>query len=193
MDVQARRELINAYLDGELSTEQALLVSRWLDSNPGALREVEHLRHLWDLLENYEDEPVPEEFAAGVMQAAGVVPAAGVKRVGAAAPAGRLLPMAWYRRPLATAAAVLVAIGATAFFMAGPAPETLLLEQGHTGETVASASRLEALGVEDLESLEFLDVIADADDDTFDALVADGLGADGHMAGADATGSGRGG
>jgi anti-sigma factor RsiW len=109
LEVQERRELLNAYLDGELSAEEALPVSAWLDANPGALREVEHLRHLWDLLEHYEDEPVPADFAPGVLEAVGIErPAAG---------RGRVVPMAWYRRPLATAAAVLVAVGATVFVM----------------------------------------------------------------------------
>lgn len=107
-----RRELLVAYLDGELPAEQALHVSTWLDENPGALRELEHLRHAWDLLDHYEDEPVPPEFAGRVFDAVGLHHEARE---------GTVLRMAWYRRPLATAAAVLVAVGATAFVMrAGP-------------------------------------------------------------------------
>ncbi len=121
MDVDARRELLNAYIDGELSAEEALHVSAWLDDNPGALRVVEHLRHIGDLLETYEDEPVPPDFAANV-----------IARVGSRKPAGRALPMAWYRRPLATAAAVLVAVGATAFVMRGGAPDGPLVPQATT-------------------------------------------------------------
>lgn len=182
MGREERRELLTAYLDGEFSAEQALLVSRWLDSNAGALREVEHLRHLWDLLENYEDEPVPEDFAAGVVEAVGI------RHSSIEEPAGRVLQMAWYRRPMATAAAVLIAIGATALLMSNRPPAT-----SSEGETTASVSRLEALGVEDLESLEFLDVIADADDDTFDALVADGVLSEGQTADNSPIGDGRGG
>jgi anti-sigma factor RsiW len=183
---EERRELLTAYLDGELSAEQALLVSRWLDSNAGDLREVERLRHLWDLLENYEDEPVPEDFAAGVVEAVGVQ-RVGIRHVDTQhvdtqlreieEPAGRVLQMAWYRRPMATAAAVLIAIGATALLMSNRPPA-----MSSQGEDTASVSRLEALGVQDLESLEFLDVIADADDDTFDALVTEGLLTEGQTA-----------
>jgi len=160
MDVQERRELLNAYIDGEVSAEQALTISTWLDANPGALREVEHLRHVEGLLEHYADEPVPEGFADGVIEAVGIchepVPAG-----------GRLVSMAWYRRPMATAAAVLVAVGATVLVMS---------DRGGAPAPVPSAriSELEALGVEDLESLEYLDVIVDADEETFDALLADG-------------------
>jgi anti-sigma factor RsiW len=118
MDPLARRELLGAYLDGELSAEASLHVSTWLDEHPQALREVEHLRHVWDLLEAYEDEPVPPDFAAGVLEAVGLGPAAGKGAERArGAPAGRVLRMAWYRRPVATAAAVLLAVGVTALVM----------------------------------------------------------------------------
>ncbi|MDA1194440.1 MAG: hypothetical protein O2894_04585 [Planctomycetota bacterium] len=104
----ARRELLVAYLDGELSAEDAVRVAAWLDDHPAALREVEHLRLSWELLGHYEDEPVPADFAQRVFDAVGLAPAARE---------GRVLRLAWYRRPLATAAAVLVAIGATVFVM----------------------------------------------------------------------------
>jgi len=157
MDAQERRELLNAYLDGELSADQALMVSAWLDSNPGALREVEHLRHIWDLLELYEEEPVPEDFAAGVIRSVGIEhePKAGA----------RVVPMAWYRRPMATAAAVLVAVGATVFVMSG--------REAGLPDGARPSIALEELGVQDLESLEYLDVIVDADEETFNELVAD--------------------
>jgi len=116
MDAEARRELLGAYIDGELPADEALHVSVWLDDNPGALRVVEHLRHIGDLLEVYEDEPVPAEFAASVF--AGV----GLRRRGrlfgwGRSSASRSPLAAWYRRPMATAAAVLLAVGATVFVM----------------------------------------------------------------------------
>ncbi len=116
LEPQARRELLVAYLDGELAAEPALAVSRWLDDNPGALREVEHLRHVWDLLEHYEDEPIPEGFAERVFDAVGIEHS--IRRSGERE--GKVLRLAWYRRPLATAAAVLVAVGATVFIMRAP-------------------------------------------------------------------------
>lgn len=115
LDLPERRELLVAYLDGELSAEDALRVSTWLDDNPGALREVEHYRHAWDLLEHYEDEPVPADFAQRVFDAVGI---SHEKRE------GKVLRLAWYRQPLATAAAVLVAVGATIFVMGGPGGES---------------------------------------------------------------------
>lgn len=113
LDVEDRRELLVAYLDGELGAEEALVVSTWLDDNPGALREVEHYRHTWDLLEHYEDEPVPADFAQRVFDAVGIEHG----REKAGEREGKVLRLAWYRRPLATAAAVLVAVGATVFVM----------------------------------------------------------------------------
>lgn len=163
MSTEDRRELLNAYLDGELSADEALEVSTWLDANPGALREVEHLRHLWDLLEHYEDEPVPADFAPGVMKAVGIEHASRGD--------GMVVQMAWYRRPIATAAAVLVAVGATVLVMSDRGPGS---PEGRVLQPVASVSELERLGVENLESLEYLDVLVDADDATFDALIADG-------------------
>ena len=172
MDAEERRELLNAYLDGELTPSQALVVSQWLDSNPGALREVEHLRHLWDLLEQYGDEPVPETFASGVMDAVGIQREAQPE-------GGRVVQMAWYRRPMATAAAVLLAVGVTAFVMRDRDPVTPSPTPSPDNEVSQSVAQLEALGVEDLETLEYLHVIADADDETFEALVADESGVGG--------------
>ena len=48
LDARRLRELLSAYLDGELSTEAALEVTAWLDDHPDALRDIEHLRRLWD-------------------------------------------------------------------------------------------------------------------------------------------------
>ncbi len=121
METQERRELLGAYMDGELSAEEALHVSSWLDDNPGALRIVEHHRHISDLLETYEDEPVPPDFAANVIDHVGS------RGVGGKQPAGHVLQMAWYRRPLATAAAVLVAVGATVFVMRGGSEEATVV------------------------------------------------------------------
>ena len=121
MEPDARRELLVAYLDGELSPEATRHVTAWLDENPAALREVEHWRQTWTLLDHYEDEPVPADFAARVFDAVGLKPA---ERQ------GKVLRMAWYRRPLATAAAVVLAVGATVFVMKQGG--TLLLEHGES-------------------------------------------------------------
>lgn len=67
LDPSRRAELLGAYLDGELAPERARVVTAWLDDHPDALREVEHLRRTWDLLDAYPDEPVPDDFAARVL------------------------------------------------------------------------------------------------------------------------------
>jgi len=67
LDEARRLELLSAYLDGELSPEAARDVTAWLDEHPASLREVEHLRRLWDLLDLYEDEAVPDDFATAVL------------------------------------------------------------------------------------------------------------------------------
>ncbi len=144
MDVEERRELLNAYIDGELSAEEALHVSSWLDDNPGSLRVIEHMRHIDDLLETYEDEPVPTDFAARVLHGVGV----GRKRR-----AGKVISMAWYRRPLATAAAVLVAVGATAFVMRG----------GQDGPVVPQATTDVVSLLQDVPDEELGDLLLNAD------------------------------
>lgn len=155
MDREARRELINAYMDGELSAEDALRVTAWLDAHPDVLRHVEQDRHLWDLLEHYEDEPVPEDFAAGVMGAVGMAPPE--RR------AGNMVSMAWYRRPLATAAAVLVAVGATVFVMSN--------RDRVPTQVVQPPIQTVDLDAIDVEYLEHLDLLVDLDDETFEAFL----------------------
>jgi hypothetical protein len=102
LDVDVRRQVITAYLDDELSPEAARHVTSWLDESPEALKEVEHLRRVWDLLDLYEEEAVPEGFANRVLAEVDV---------SGARPRGR-----WIRFPglvgaLAVAALVLVALG----------------------------------------------------------------------------------
>ena len=161
LDTEARRELLNAYLDGELPAETALRVSTWLDDNPGALRELEHLRHTWDLLERYDDEPVPADFAQRVFDAVGIE---------RAEREGKVVRMAWYRRPLATAAAVVVAVGATVFVMKGTPSEPTLAPT----PTVDVVSVLEDVPADQLDELllnadVLLSVDAEALDEDFDA------------------------
>lgn len=121
MDRTERRELLNAYIDGELFAEEALHVSAWLDDNPGSLRVIEHMRHIDDLLETYEDEPVTPDFAANVLAGVGI-----------ARKQGRVLRMAWYRRPLASAAAVVLAVGATVFVMQNAGEDGTVVPQPTT-------------------------------------------------------------
>ncbi len=162
MSTEERRELLNAYLDGELSAEEALEVSTWLDGNPGALREVEHLRHLWDLLEHYEDEPVSEDFAPGVMRAVGIER---TERGGR-----RVVQMAWYRRPIATAAAVLVAVGATVFVMNHQKDETVVPTTEVARQETDVVALLESIPADQLEDVLLNgDVLLSIDDAALDA------------------------
>jgi len=152
LDAEERRELLNAYIDGELSAEEALHVSLWLDDNPGALRVVEHLRHIDDLLGTYADEPVPADFAGGVLAAVGV---------GRARREGRVLKLAWYRRPLASAAAVLIAVGATVFVMQRGSDEGQVVPQPTT-DVVSVLQNVPADELDDL--LLNADVLLSVDD-----------------------------
>ena len=161
MDVQTRRELVVAYLDGELPPEDALRVSTWLDRNPGALREVEHLRHAWDLLDHYQDEPVPADFAARVFDAVGI---------DRQERRGKVLRMAWYRRPLATAAALLVAVGATVFVMSSREGGGELLQAPST-DVVSILRDVPADELGDL--LLNADVLLSVDDAALDADYSD--------------------
>ena len=166
LEVQARRELLVAYLDGELPAEEALRVSTWLDENPGALREVEHYRHAWDLLEHYEDEPVPADFADRVFDAVGIEHV--IRQTGERE--GKVVRLAWYRRPLATAAAVLVAVGATVFVMKDmPGPEGALPEPTTDVVSVLEEVPADQLGDLLLNADALLSVDAESLDAEFDA------------------------
>ena len=66
LDATRRCEVLNAYLDDELTPAAARHVTAWLDAHPEMLKEVEHNRRVWDLLDLYDDEPVSPEFASRV-------------------------------------------------------------------------------------------------------------------------------
>ncbi len=151
LDVPQRRELISAYLDGELSADQSRHVTEWLDTNPGALREVEHTRRTWDLLDAYEDEQVPEGFAARVFEATGIE---------RQETQGRVLRMAWYRQPLAAAAALLIAVGAMwAWSPWKTTPST---------PTPSTSNLTAVLNEVPTELLDQVDLLVELDDDELD-------------------------
>jgi anti-sigma factor RsiW len=142
-----RSEAITAYLDGELSPEDALHVTAWLDAHPDALREVEHVRRTWDVLGAYEDAPVPPGFAARVSAAAGAREARTLRF--------RLAP-----RPVAAAAAALLVVGAGAW---------LLASRGTEGVAPAPAS-LERIDVGVLQHAD-LDELLSLSDEQFEAVL----------------------
>lgn len=163
LDRMERRELISAYLDDELPAHEARQITLWLDENPEALKEVEHIRRTWDLLDHYEDEPVPDGFAQRVFAAVGL-------RRGAAEPAGRVIQMAWYRKPqtwAAAAAVLLVAVGLL-FTMKDDTPSTTT--------PPAQASVVTVIDDVPEDVLVYLDDITDLDDERLDTLIA--LGGD---------------
>lgn len=156
LDEAARQECLTAYLDGELSAEDARVVTAWLDEHPDVLRDIEHQRRVFDLLESYVDEPVADHFADGVFEAVGI------RR-------GAVVQMAWYRRPLVAAAAgMLIALGgATAFWN--------LTERGRVPEpaetTPASLVALESVPAELLLDDDALTLVSSLSDDHFNAYV----------------------
>ena len=157
-DEATRQACLSAYLDGELSAEDARLVTAWLDQHPDALREVEHQRRVWDLLETYADEPVSDHFAAGVFEAVQIK-------------SGQLVSMAWYRRPLVAAAAgMLIALGASfAFSKITDRVEPQSEDSGVSQETLVA---LEAVPADLLLDDEALTLIRTLDDEHFEAFVA---------------------
>ena len=154
LDSSERRELVSAYLDDELSAEEARIVTHWLDEHPGALREVEHLRRTWDLLDHYTDEPVPEGFTSRVLAEAGVSRSTG---------SGQVVKLQWYRRPLGIAAAVLLAFGAAFVAMDDK-------EHPTPPEAISAAQMLDT--VPD-ELVEHMDLLADLTSDDFEASLID--------------------
>jgi anti-sigma factor RsiW len=106
LGVEQRLELLTAYLDGELTADEAREVTAWLERHPEVLREVEHQRRLWDLLGRYGEEPVPAGFAERAVATSGAH-----RAVPVTATAPRLARRRW---ALAAAAAVLLALGAFA-------------------------------------------------------------------------------
>ena len=160
LEPELRREVLSAYLDDELSPEAAKHVTAWLEEHPDALREVEHDRRVWDLLDLYEDEPVPKAFAPRVFEALGIER----RETGR----GKVIAM----RPsvLAAAAVFLVAFGAFLFWSVSgmglvPAPNG-------TGPETSGVAETE--GELPVEYLEEVDVILALSDDEFQGyLMAD--------------------
>lgn len=150
LDAERRAELICAYLDDELSPEAARHVTAWLDRNPEALREVEHLRRVWDVMELYEDEPVPEGFAGRVLQ-----------RVGLGSADVRSQRRWMAVGLVAVAASLLIAVGATVFALRGEGPGNLPPEGGSFVDVADVPPEL----------LEHVDVILSLEDDEFHGLL----------------------
>ncbi len=69
---ERRQEILSAYLDDALAPAAARHVTAWLDRHPDVLREVEHLRRTWDLLELYPDEEPSAGFAPAVLERLGL-------------------------------------------------------------------------------------------------------------------------
>ena len=151
LDEEVRREVITSYLDDELSPDAARHVTAWLDAHPDELKEVEHHRRVWDLLELYEDEAVPVEFPSVVLDETGASQRS----------RGRLLVL----RPVfaaAAAAAIVVALGALLFTGRGGDEIT------QDDQSVDAALVLDGVPGEFLEGA---DTLLDLSDDEFQALL----------------------
>ncbi|MHC5011019.1 MAG: hypothetical protein ACYTG6_08735, partial [Planctomycetota bacterium] len=119
-----------------------------------------HLRRLWDVLDEYEDEPVPDGFAARVFDAAGL------GRGSVDGRGWRLLRRPFV--PLAAAALVLVAIGAFLWF-----------PPGRDGtETLPSTDIAQVLEEVPVDLLEDADVLLSLSDDEFEAWLIEAETAD---------------
>ena len=171
MDPTERAVLLTAYLDDELNAREALAVTAWLDQHPEALREVEHHRRVWDLLEHYGDEPVREDFAERVLVAVDRVPGGrAVGRGETLAPAS----MAWYRHPLVAAAAgVLLALGGFALWGPKPSPTPDAPATVHVAQHKDnSLGALEAVPADLLLDVDALHLISTLSDEHFEAYVS---------------------
>ena len=147
LEPRPRDEVLNAYLDDELSPAAARHVTAWLDAQPERLKEVEHARRVWDLLGLYEDESVPEDFAARVLG----------RTVASRRP--------FLRRPrLVAAAAAVLVLTVGGLLVASRPGEPTTVESGD----VADLSTLESVPAECLEQADALLALSD---DEFEALL----------------------
>ncbi len=162
LDDARRAELITAYLDGELSAEAARHVTTWLDDHPDALRDVEHLRRVWDVLDAYPDEPVPDDFAATVL----------------ARTVGRGLRRArpWRRAGLAAAAVLLLGVGAGLRALWAPGGGD---EAGTEVARVGAGNPEPAIDEVPPDLLENVDLILNLSDDEFEGMLIADLDAPG--------------
>lgn len=147
LDPDRRRGVLGAYLDDELSPAAARHVTAWLDTHPETLREIEHHRRVWDLLDLYDDEPVAPDFATRVL-ARTVTP----RRPFLLRPRGAA----------AAAAVLLLAVGALLFASHRGAPAPV---ESHD---LAGLSTLETVPAEYLEQA---DALLSLSDDEFEALL----------------------
>ena len=152
LEPDRRCEILNAYLDDELSPAAARHVTAWLDAHPEMLKEIEHARRVWDLLDLYEDEPVAEDFATRVL-------------------ARTLTPRRpFLLRPRVTAAAaavLLLAVGGVLLATRSGQP---------TLPATQDAADLSALEGVPAEYLEQADALLALSDDEFEALLVADLG-----------------
>ena len=158
---EERAEWISAWLDGEVPETHARAIRRFIDANPRALREVEHLRRVDDLLEHYEVPAIPDGFAQSVIEAAGIQH----QEDGA----GQLISLDSRRRPLvvagllATAAALMVAFGLA--LRTGPAAPT----ETPPAESADAVAVLEELPESFFADAETFEKYTNLHDDTVDA------------------------
>ena len=147
LDPDRRCGVLNAYLDDELTPAAARHVTAWLDEHPQMLKEVEHNRRVWDLLDLYDDEPVSPDFPARVFA-----------RTGTARPR-RPFVLRWR---IAAAAVLLLTVGGLLLATRPGDPAT-----GPTRD-VAGLSTLESVPAEYLEQADALLALSD---DEFEALL----------------------
>lgn len=147
LDPARRAEVLNAYLDDELTPAAARHVTAWLDGHPEVLKEVEHSRRVWDLLDLYDDEPVSPDFAAEVL-------ARTVR------PSRRLVLRP--RLAAAAAAVLLLTVGGLLLATRTGSPEP------DPDRDVATLTVLESVPA---EYLEHADALLSLSDDEFEALL----------------------
>ncbi len=162
------KERLSAYLDDELSPEEAREVLAWIESDPAALRDAEELRRVWDLLKHYRDEEVPEGFSEGVLARIAALRSASPREGGVPAGGPEERRSLWAvlkggtpRLRFAAAAAILVAAGLGAVVTARVVTPT-------SPDGVPSVA-LESMRAEAIENLSSL---ASLSDEEFEAVLA---------------------
>jgi len=170
MDDRVRKlEQLSAYLDGELTAEQALDLERALADDAEMAAELESLRKTRQLLRDLPAEPAPHDFAHRVMARSRLLHPVARAGIGGAMRASRWISFA-------AAAVVLIAAGAGMYIVVSSAPPAAPEDRLAAGPEAGPMETRADITVADLpvERIFAADLLM-AQQDVADVLVRNGV------------------